>query len=212
MLSSRFLAGFILKRVVREGLFRGISFAQRRDGEKPWKYLLDRGKTSLMSWAWSSLMYLNNSKSQCGWSWVSEAYCWKWWRWRCRQEPGHGLCGSEISEWQSNGEGLFHLFLPRSHRWQYLNINTQKDRDNSKWIILMTHLEMFLQVMINVSLPIRSNSLQRSLWKMQCSETPAPGTPTHLTTQPAFIILLLFFVMCWDSLKEMVQLQVKLSA
>lgn len=60
----------------------------------------------------------------------------------------------------------------------------------------MTHLEMFLQVMINVSLPIRSNSLQTSLWKMQCSETPAPGTPTHLTTQPAFIILLLFFVMC----------------
>ena len=65
----------------------------------------------------------------------------------------------------------------------------------------MAHLEMFLQVMINVSLPIRSNSIQTSLWKMQCSEASSPGTPAHLTMHPVFIISLLFFVMWLRSLE-----------
>ena len=47
---------------------------------------------------------------------------------------------------------------------------------------------------LTLPISIRSNSIQTSLWKMQCSETSAPGTPTHLTMHPAFINLAL--VLC----------------
>lgn len=112
VLSGRFPVSLFFKRVVWRP-FRGISLDQEemeKEQQKEIPFWTSKSKTHVLSPV--SLTYLNNSESQCGWSWVSEVTVesdGEMEEFGQKQVTGCN-CGSRIKgEWQSNGRKGFSI-------------------------------------------------------------------------------------------------------